>query len=357
MKRIICVFLVLAMALAVFAGCSDLEKESQGIFSRILKKEKGEDFVILNMGDPQFIPEQWAENSSTYKSLKFTMDALVEKLDPDLITVTGDIMQMPESDDEIRHFADFMESYGIPWAPVWGNHDYSCGNEGGIARLKANAQVLSEYENCLFKQGPIDEASGNYIIGIREGNRLVEAIFMMDCLDMGVCGTLGNSVTIPMLYNQETLPHLDWYKDSLEIIKSLGCTDSTLMTHIPLECYNDAIKAAYKNPECTLEESYTAEPWNEGYEDSFGIWQEGPTGISFDDKFFETIKETGTHTKHVLVGHDHLNNFSINYEGIQLTYTMKTGSGNEYQNELRGCTVIKVGSEGVTELYHEYHHW
>ena len=180
---------------------------------------------------------------------------------------------------------------------------------------------------------------------------------MMDCLDRGLCGTLGNEVIIPMLYEQETLPHLDWYKESIAKLKELGCTDSTLITHIPLDCYSDAIEAAYKNPECTLEESYTDEPWNEGYEDSFGVWGEGPTGISFDDLFFEAIQEAGNHTKHVLVGHDHYNNFSIDYEGIRLTYAMKTGPGSSYINDLRGCTVIKVGSEGVSELYHEYHHW
>ena len=355
MKIIISLAIVVILALSLMAGCA--EDERYEMFAAVLKKDKNEDFIIMNISDPQLISAQWNENSSAYKSLKFTVDELVKKLEPDLITVSGDIMDAPESNDEIRFFAAFLDSYGIPWAPVWGNHDYNCGKDGGIAQLEANAEVLSEYENCLFEVGAVKNSSGNYIIGIEEKGQIVEAVFMMDCLDRGVCGTLGNAVTIPMLYEQETLPHLDWYSESIAVLKELGCTDSTLITHIPLNCYSDAIEAAYKNPKCTLEESYTAEPWNEGYEDSFGVWNEGPTGISFDDLFFEEIKENGTHTKHVLTGHDHYNNFSINYEGIQLTYAMKTGPGASYINELRGCTVIKVGSEGVSELYHEYHHW
>ncbi len=44
---------------------------------------------------------------------------------------------------------------------------------------------------------------------------------------------------------------------------------------------------------------------------------------------FDVFKKTDS-TKYVFAAHDHLNNFSVDYEGIRLTYTMKTGDRCSY---------------------------
>ena len=60
------------------------------------------------------------------------------------------------------------------------------------------------------------------------------------------------------------------------------------------------------------------------------------------------------HTKHVLAGHDHINNSSICYRGVRLTYALKTGTGCYANWRLTGGTVYRIGENGVCDLYHEY---
>ena len=49
-----------------------------------------------------------------------------------------------------------------------------------------------------------------------------------------------------------------------------------------------------------------------------------------------------------------MNNFSINYRGVRLTYALKTGPGAYWEPEMNGGTVIKIGSRGLCDMYHEY---
>ena len=46
--------------------------------------------------------------------------------------------------------------------------------------------------------------------------------------------------------------------------------------------------------------------------------------------------------------------FQIYYEGIRLTYTLKTGYGAYYTDGLMGGTVISIGSDGVAFAEHIY---
>ena len=55
-------------------------------------------------------------------------------------------------------------------------------------------------------------------------------------------------------------------------------------------------------------------------------------------------------TDSVFCGHDHLNNFSINYKGIDLTYSYSIDylayTGISKLGSQRGCTVINIAENG-----------
>jgi hypothetical protein len=72
-----------------------------------------------------------------------------------------------------------------------------------------------------------------------------------------------------------------------------------------------------------------------------------------DDGVFTAIKEDGL-IKHVLAGHDHVNNWIIRYEGITLMYALTTGAGCYWEPDLSGGTVLKVNQDGVDKVFHEY---
>ncbi len=68
--------------------------------------------------------------------------------------------------------------------------------------------------------------------------------------------------------------------------------------------------------------------------------------------FFEVMKELGS-TKNVVVGHDHVNCYSVLYDGIRLSYGLKTGDRCYADNDLNGGTVLTVSDSGVT-VEHKY---
>ena len=125
-------------------------------------------------------------------------------------------------------------------------------------------------------------------------------------------------------------------------LKDLETVKSLLFFHIPLPEFKDA--------------------WDElaahGYEDTPNVQYitglVGETGKCIysgigEDQMFETIQELGS-TKAVFCGHDHYNNFSVRYHGIELVYGNSVDylayMGINKKGSQRGCTVITTDPEG-----------
>ncbi len=75
-----------------------------------------------------------------------------------------------------------------------------------------------------------------------------------------------------------------------------------------------------------------------------------------EDNLFEAMQELGS-TKAVFCGHDHYNNFSIEYKGIRFTYGMSIDylaySGISKVGTQRGCTVITFSPDGSFDCHAE----
>ena len=95
-----------------------------------LKKSKNKDFLILNLTDPHLYNCALGDHPNP-AILKYTISTLMERVHPDLITISGDIgwAGLAGGDAAHRYFADFIDEFGVPWAPVWGNHDQPAGME------------------------------------------------------------------------------------------------------------------------------------------------------------------------------------------------------------------------------------
>lgn len=64
---------------------------------------------------------------------------------------------------------------------------------------------------------------------------------------------------------------------------------------------------------------------------------------------FDTMESLGS-TQGIFCGHDHINNYSIEYKGIRLTYGMSVDylayKDIDQQGDYRGCTLITVNPDG-----------
>ncbi len=295
----------------------------------ILKKEKGKDFVILNLSDTHF--SDYDERAFFAFEGSATIRRLVASVKPDLITVTGDIVCGDSTVYAVKRFTDLMESFGIPWAPVFGNHDAETNCDANYL-----ADIMLTSPNCLLKKGDPEMGVGNYVIAIAEENEdgaqnIVEALVMMDSHR-----------------SQPNEKQKEWYSDAAAGINKLsgGKAEISLFMHIPLPEYQYAYDLAWDNE---------ANAWRDGY-NAYGakyeeICCEKADGVPVQRGFFDAVKRTGN-TKYIFCGHEHMNNFSVEYEGVRLTYTMKLGYGSGYQIGFNGGTVITVGNSGIEKIVH-----
>ena len=304
-----------------------------------LEKTPGEDFVVLNLADIQLSDENVFADEGVYT--KELITKLVEANDTDLITLSGDNAWGPVSYIEV---VSWIDSFGIPWAPVMGNHD----GEGCISEFWASYQMY-EAENCLFEFGPKDMGYGNYIINITENDDIVHTFFMMDTHDSAEY-TLEDGTYIDG-YDHLWENQLLWYEWAVNGIEELAghSVESTVIMHIPVTEYIDAWEMV----------SITNEDGTSKINPDFAAVATGQKGEdccpgAVNNGFFSLVKELGS-TKTILVGHDHRNDFTVLYDGILLAYGVKTGFGSYWSPDRIGGTTITVDSEGSAELEQHYY--
>ncbi|MBQ5953048.1 MAG: metallophosphoesterase [Firmicutes bacterium] len=301
----------------------------------ILMKDPEHDFVIMNVTDIH-ISDYWLDSVLAIRTFA-QIRRLVKELQPDLITLSGDIVwEVMERDDStiysMHRVTEFMDSLKIPWAMVFGNHDGK-----GNCDLNYLADIMAESEYSLMKKGDPAFGVGNYVINICEeqsGEQLpVHSLILMD----------SHNGQIPA-------EQIDWYAWAARGICEIGGKDvpSTLIMHIPLPEYETAYHEAW---------DVASESWKDGY-GAFGANHDDFNWINDEEEkpitaFFERIKEIGT-TKNVLCGHDHRNCASIVYEGVRLTYSLRLGKGAYFDFDMQGVTTLTINSQGDVLTEHHY---
>lgn len=316
----------------------------------VLQKKKDKDFVVLVLCDPQMQKEEFAPNHPSFLELKHTFESLLERQKPDLIAVAGDIIDYADT----MYFANFINSYNIPWAPVFGNHDHEFFN------VKFMGEKYKSFSNCIFDAGNAEMGCGNYVICVEEEGKIVSAIFMMDSHNIGPYKGVG------MLREEKWYPaQFAWYEQKVNLLKQVGCNRSAIVQHIPIYAYKLASQKARNVETLALAEnkailredaSQSADEkyWNDGYKGTcFGLQLEGVSCPIEEDGVLEIIQRLN-HTTHVVVGHDHNNNTSILYEGVRLTFGLHIGKGCYFDPVLNGGTYLLIDEKGEMTLKHEY---
>ncbi len=317
-----------------------------------LYKEKERDLVILNLTDPQLDNNEW--NTDAGQILCYTVEELIRRTNPDLITVTGDLAWQSQMESYDK-FGQLMEKCGVPWTFVLGNHD----NEGGADHSREICNVVSRHGGCLFEHGDAEMGCGNFVILAEEDGKPAVGLIFMDSHIAHFYDVDGVEYERDDGMNEA---QLRWYREQIETLEKLGCHHSAVFMHIPvpefITAYNEAL--AVPADTLTIEKSYEPDSWNEPYKDSFGIRLENNNIVGPDDGFFDLICELG-HTKALICGHEHINCAVIKYKGVSLVFGLKAGRGCYWRPEMNGGTVITANAEGIKEIRHEFveatHFW
>ncbi len=284
--------------------------------------------------------------------------AIITEEKPDLVVVTGDISYpIPFQAGTINNkpsaeiFASFMEKLGVYWCNVYGNHDtevYSLHNGKSLSK-----QVYCDkekYPHCLFQTGPEDvDGYGNYVVNIRNGaGAITQSLYLLDSHSYAD----GDVIGINWLYDCVHENQVEWYKETAKALteENGGALPKSLVFfHIPpLEMKEACAQyVAAGNKDTTADVKYRN-----------GVLGEGDAMVcssKYTYGLFDAFYESGT--QGAFFGHDHLNNISLNYKGIQLTYGMSIDylayPGITQYGLQRGCTVITINPDGSFDNYQE----
>lgn len=312
-----------------------------------------EDFKVVQFSDVH-IGAGWMCHGKDLKALN-AVAAMVTEEKPDLVIVTGDVaypipVQAGTSDNltEAKLFATLMENLGVYWTVAFGNHDteaYSKYDRAGIADFYEN----SGFKYCLFKSGPENiDGYGNNVINVKNSKgEITQSIFTFDS------HAYLNHDILGFGYNYDNIreSQVEWYRECVEKFTAYNRSvsdmenpvpKSTAFFHIPLKEYQDAWYEYLNNGFKDTENAKLIE----------GVAGEGGIIVfpgEGEDTLFETMLELGS-TKGIFCGHDHDNNFTMEYKGIRLCYGMSVDYlayiGISGRGAQRGCKVITYSPDG-----------
>lgn len=308
----------------------------------VIVKDPNRDFVVMNLTDFHLAEYDYTylNNVKANRSYLYIKE-MVAEVQPDLITISGDIF-CEDGDSNIyavHRLTEFFDELGIYWAPIFDWHD-----EQGNCDMNYIADIMMESEFCLFRKGDPALGIGNYVINVVEEKDGVQtpvhSILMMHTHH-------GN-----FWDNQ-----IQWYKWAANGINELAgekVTSSVIM-HVPFAQYDIAYNEAWD------EENGC---WKDGY-GAFGVKGESiccerdENGEPLDNGFFAAMQEVGT-TTNTICGHEHVNFFSIEYQGIRLTYSLSIGlscyGDNSNETDSTGATLLVIDGDGNGTVSHHFYY-
>jgi 3',5'-cyclic AMP phosphodiesterase CpdA len=192
---------------------------------------------------------------------------------------------------------------GIPWAFVRGNHDQA-DDFGACERL------LSAAPNSLFA-GSGTQANYRIDLADAEGKVRWRLIILND--------------SAPEMGFKE--PQIEWLRSEVSRIRQDRDPEASalLFCHIPLPAFEDLVRQG--KAEGILREKVIS-------------YEQGSA------QAFPAIRDTGL-VRAVFCGHDHLNNFRGEMEGVHLEYVRATGYGGYGRSKVRkGGTLISLDLAG-----------
>lgn len=285
--------------------------------------------------------EKWSPDKVEINCFRHIKDTVTQTR-PHLILITGD-MVYGEFDDNggmLRKFSDFMDSLGIPWAPVFGNHD----KESGIG-LEAIRGIFNSATHCIFdnETSDFEDGDSNFAIKAYQQDRLIETVYMLDT--KGCTKATAEALRRPAGITEGQCRFIE--RIAKEAERETGAVVPAIAAyHIPTREFYDAFE----------EKGY---PVTEGIvigvdvpacDGDFGaFFEKGAKPAPSPENFAERLRTCGVRA--VFAGHEHLSCTSVVWRGIRWTLGLKCGTYDYHLNGALGGTLIEISDEVPTVRY------
>lgn len=314
-------------------------------------------FRILHITDiHQVMPEMDDDEDKSIPEAKDietqnVIETLVATTSPDLVVFGGDNISgywkeftydLVES--TIKKITKPIRDRNIPLCVVFGNHDGECG-----FHTEFQMMMYHEYADCRSSFNDADVyGCGNCCVTIKsnKSDKDAYAIWLIDSNDYQK--TVNGNFAYDCVHNDQ----IEWYeKRAAELKKENGekPLPAILFQHMPVQQELDGFCEVTENDDYT----FTRGGRFYKYEQKIleGRIREEPCPANKNKDYrnqFESWKKTGDIVA-AFFGHDHVNDFHINIDGIDLYQTLGAGYFT-YGNE-RGGRLIVLDENEPKHIY------
>ena len=319
-----------------------------------------DDFRILQLSDIHLGEKDNADEH--FKILTKTFN----DADADFVILNGDFLTYANK-RVAKQLFDFIDSFNIPWACAFGNHDEQC-----LFSIDWLTDYLNNYgSNCVFLDLKDDDVFGssNYVINLMDNNSIHDQIILMDSNRYYFGNYIGYDYIKPS--------QIEWYERVVNDSKSInGSTvNSLLFMHIPVPEFNDAWYEAGgedaqnaikqqggfrdENSKTGLEKhinysEYTSQFGKNGTVFEYGFSNPDSSAPKYNSGLFDKIVDLGS-TKAIIVSHDHTYNSRILYKGVYLCYGINSTDRVIKDDNMIGGQVIVIHDDHSLSFEHIYH--
>lgn len=270
----------------------------------------------------QFTDIHWKYGNPASDEAGERMAEVLDAEKPDLVVFTGDLIFAKPAREGLDKALEATISRGIPFAVTWGNHD----DEQDLNRKELSAHVATKAGNLT---STVEGISGvtNYTLSVKstDGKRDAAVLYIFD----------SNSYSpIKKVKGYDWIKHdqVEWYRQTSKAFTAANDgkpLPALAFFHIPLPEFHEAAQNESAYFVGTRKEKACAPEIN--------------TGLA------AAMLEAGD-VMGVFVGHDHVNDYVVDWRGILLGYGRFTGGATVYHDipEGNGARVIELTEDSRT---------
>lgn len=271
----------------------------------------------------QFTDVHWVYGDAKSEEAAERMAEVLDAEKPDLVIFTGDVVTAKPAADGLKAALKPVVERKLPFAVTFGNHD----DENDLTRAQL-LEVLQGFEGNLTTSTAGISGVTNYILPIK-GSVADNTASVLYVFDSNAYSTIKGLKGYGWIEHDQ----IGWYKKtSAAYTTANGGTPlpSLAFFHIPIPEYHEAIADENNFMLGTRKERACSAEVNSGL---------GTAMLAAGD-----VMAT-------FVGHDHVNDYAVNWRGILLCYGRLTGGSTTYNDipKGNGARVILL-TEGKREF-------
>ena len=242
------------------------------------------------------------------------INRVLDREKPDMVVFTGDIVTGKPAKESWDALTKLVIDRKIPFAVTLGNHDY----EQDVTREEIARFVTAYPFNMNTPAVPGVPGVMNDMIPIHSSQNQLKAAALIYCFDSGAYSTIDGVKG----YGWITSGQINWYKaQSLQqtVQNNFNPLPALAYFHIPLPEY----RLAFNNEKNSR----------------LGVRLEDECAPELNSGMFLAMKEMRD-VMATFVGHDHVNDYIVNYHDIALAYGCFSGWKTTYTPQMNGARVV-----------------